>query len=259
MARESASGEIRSLVKAFAILDCFNAACPQLGVREIARQLKMSSSTVGRLLITLRAAGVLTQDPNTRLYRIGSKVLNWSSVYMHGLNVREKARPRLEELHQLTQETVNLYILDGTERVCVERFESAQRVRVIVQIGERLPLYAGSAGKAILAFAPAELIKHILAKPLKRITDNTITNRKKLLEDLRLVRKRGYAVSQAERFTDAMGLAAPIFDATGNVIAAMNVSGPLTRFTQAEVAKYAPKVVELASQVSYSLGYTDRH
>lgn len=259
MARESASGEIRSLVKAFAILDCFNAACPQLGVREIARQLKMSSSTVGRLLITLRAAGVLTQDPNTRLYRIGSKVLNWSSVYMHGLNVREKARPRLEELHQLTQETVNLYILDGIERVCVERFESSQRVRVIVQIGERLPLYAGSAGKAILAFAPAELIKHVLEKPLQRITDNTITNRKKLLEDLRLIRKRGYAVSRAERFTDAMGLAAPIFDATGSVIAALNVSGPLTRFTQAEVAKYAPKVVELASQVSQALGYNDRH
>lgn len=259
MGPQTASGEIRSLVKALAILDCFNADHPQLGVREVARQLNMSTSTVGRLLATLHSADVLSQDPTTRLYRIGSKVLSWNAVYMHGLDVREKARPMLEELHQLTQETVNLYILDGTERVCVERLESSQRVRVIVQIGERMPLYAGSAGKAILAFAPSELVERILEKPLERMTDNTITSRKKLLEELRSVRNCGYAVSHAERFTDAMGLAAPIFDATGNVIAALNVSGPLLRFTQTEVAKYAPKVVQLANQVSKSLGYIDPH
>jgi len=178
---------------------------------------------------------------------------------MHGLDVREKARPMLEELHQLTQETVNLYILDGTERVCVERLESSQRVRVIVQIGERMPLHAGSAGKAILAFAPAKLVERILEKPLERMTDNTITSPKRLLEELRSVRNCGYAVSRAERFTDAMGLAAPIFDAAGNVTAALNVSGPLVRFTDAEVAKYAPKVVQLANQVSQSLGYIDPH
>jgi DNA-binding IclR family transcriptional regulator len=76
-----------------------------------------------------------------------------------------------------------------------------------------------------------------------------------LLEELQSVRKRGYAVSRAERFADAMGLAAPIFDATGNVIAALNVAGPLLRFTDAEVAKYAPKVMQLADQASRSLGY----
>ncbi len=259
MGPETASGEIRSLVKALAILDCFDADHPQLGVREIARQLNMSTSTAGRLLATLRSAGVLGQDSTTRLYRIGSKVLSWSAVYMHGLDVREKARPMLEELHQLTQETVNLYILDGIDRVCVERFESSQRIRVIVQIGERMPLYAGSAGKAILAFAPAELVEQILEKPLERMTDNTITSPKRLLEELQSVRNCGYAVSRAERFTDAMGLAAPIFDAAGNVIAALNVSGPLVRFTDAEVAKYAPKVVQLANQVSQSLGYIDPH
>src|SRR5512141_2439893 len=105
MGPHTTSGEIHSLAKAFAVLDCFNAEQPELGVREIARQLNMSASTAGRLLVTLHSAGVLSQDPSTRLYRIGSKVLTWSAVYMHGLDVREKARPMLEELHQLTQET----------------------------------------------------------------------------------------------------------------------------------------------------------
>ncbi len=255
MSSKTGSSEIRSLVKAFAVVDCFRADQPQLGVREIARQLRISTSTVGRLLVTLRSAGVLSQDPVTRLYRMGSKVLSWSAVYTSGLDVREKSRPMLEELHRLTRETVNLYVLDGNERVCVECIESPQRVRVIVRVGERMPLHAGSSGKAILAFASPELVKKILAHPLERMTANTITNRKRLIEELESIRNCGYAVSHAERFTDALGLAAPIFDNAGNVIAALNVAGPVPRFTDEDVRKYAPKIIQLANQISQLLGY----
>jgi len=257
MSPKAGSGEIRSLVKAFAIVDCFRPDQPQLGVREIARQLRMSTSTVGRLLVTLHSVGILSQDPATRHYRMGSKVLSWSAVYTSGLDVRDKARPMLEELHRLTHETVNLYVLDGNERVCVDRIESPQRVRVIVSIGERMPLHAGSAGKAILAYATPDLLKRILAKPLERMTGNTITNRTKLLGELDSIRKCGYAVSHAERFTDALGIAAPIFDNVGNVIAALNVAGPVLRFTDDDVRKYAPKIIQLANQVSHLLGYVD--
>jgi len=255
MSPRTAQGQVRSLVKALAILDCFSADRPELGVSEMARQLGMPTSTVGRLLVTLHSAGVLNQDPSTQRYRIGSKVLAWSAVYMNGLDVREKARPMLEELHRLTQETVNLYVLDGLERVCVDRIESPQRLRVIVHIGERLPLYAGSAGKAILAYVPSALAERILEKPLERMADNTITDPDKLLAELRFIRARGYATSHSERFTDVLGLAAPVFDATANVVASLNVAGPLVRFGRAEVAKYAPRVMQLAQEVSQSLGY----
>ena len=255
MSPPKASGEIHSLVKAFSVLDCFASDHPQLGVREIARQLNMSTSTVGRLLVTMHDAGILSQDPQTRLYRMGPKVLSWSAVYTNGLDVRAKAHPMLEELLRLTRETVNLYALDGTERVCVDRIESPQRVRVIVQVGERMPLHAGSSGKAILAFASPELIKQILARPLERMTSNTITSRKKLLDELQLIRTQGYAVSHSERFADATGLAAPIFDAEGKVVAALNVAGPEIRFSDIQVKKTAPKVIELAGQVSRLLGY----
>lgn len=256
MSLKAASGEIGSLVKAIAILDCFDAEHPQLGVREVARRLNLSTSTVGRLVATLHSTGILSQDPKSRLYRMGSKVLFWSSVYTNGLDVREKTHPMLEELHRLTRETVNLYVLDGKERVCADCIESPQRVRVIVRIGERMPLHAGSAGKAILAFASAELIEQILEHPLERMTANTITSRKKLLDELQKIRSCGYAVSRSERFTDAIGLAAPIFDASGQVIAALNIAGPTMRFTEIETEKFAPKVIQLAKQVSRLLGYT---
>ncbi len=259
MSPKALSGEINSLLKAIAVLDCFDAEAPQLGVREIARRLNLSTSTVGRIVGTLHSAGLLSQDPKSRLYRIGPKVLSWSAVYTGGLDVREKTRPMLEELHRLTRETVNLYVLDGTERVCVDCIESPQRVRVIVQLGERMPLHAGSAGKAILAFASSDLIQQILNRPLERMTVNTITSRKKLLTELQHIRDCGYAVSLGERFPDAIGLAAPIFDAHGNVVAALNVAGPKMRFTEIQVAKFAPKVVQLARQASGALGYVEAY
>jgi IclR family acetate operon transcriptional repressor len=134
--------------------------------------------------------------------------------------------------------------------------ESPMRVRVIVNVGERMPLHAGSAGKAILAFGPPDLVQQVIALPLERMTGNTITNRKKLLEELDSIRKCGYAVSHGERFADALGLGAPIFDASGRVVAALNVAGPIMRFTDAEVEKFAPQVMALANQVSWALGYS---
>lgn len=252
------ASETQTLSRAIAILDCFSAEQPQLGVREIARQLDLSRSTVGRLLATLCAEGVLMQDPATRRYMMGAKVLGWSALYSGALNLRERARPALEELHRLTRETVNLYVLDGTERVCADRIESPQRVRVVVRPGERMPLHAGSAGKAILAFASPELIKRVLAQPLERMTRNTITNRRALIKELAAIRAQGYAISRGERFEDALGLAAPVFDASGNVIAALNVAGPKMRFTDAQVMEFAPRVMQLAAQISRALGYPQR-
>lgn len=258
MVRSMATNDVssqKSLVRAVDILDCFRPDQPDLGVSEIARQLKMSRSTVGRIVTTLHSLGILSQNPTTRRYMMGSKVLTWSTAYMSQWDVLSAGRPALAELHRITCETVSLYVLDGTERVCVECIESPERVRVVVRRGERMPLHAGSAGKALLAFAPEELVKLVLSQPLPRMTSNTITRRKELLKELESIRSCGYATSHAERFEDALGLAAPIFDSTGKVVAVLNVAGPLMRFTDAEVTKFAPRIMQLAEQVSLALGY----
>jgi DNA-binding IclR family transcriptional regulator len=245
----------KSLVRAVAILECFRPDQPQVGISEIARQLRMSRSTVGRIVTNLHALGVLSQDAVSRRYMMGSKVLAWSAAYVGQWDVVNAARPALAELHRITCETVSIYVRDGTERVCIEHIESPERVRVVIRRGERMPLHAGSSGKALLAYAPESLVKQVLAKPLPRMTDRTITSRKELLKELEAIRARGYATSHGERFEDALGLAAPIFDSTGWVVAVLNVAGPNYRFTDASVAKYAPKVIQLADQVSLALGY----
>lgn len=250
-----AAGEMQSLSRAMAILDCFTIETPQLGVREIARQIDMSVSTVGRLLASLNTLGLLSQDPGSRLYRMGPKVMSYSMVYAASLDIRESARPMLEELYRLTNETVSLYVLEREERVCAACIESSERLRVVVHVGEHMPLHAGSSGKAILAFMPPAEVTRVLARPLEKITSKTITGRARLLEELREIRKRGFATSHGERFEDVIGIAAPIFDGKGKVVAALNVAGPSQRFNDQVVLKLSSRLIGLAGQVSRLLGY----
>ena len=137
------------------LLDCFSMEQPELGVWEAARLLGLSTSSTGRLMMTLKDLGVLIQNPQTHRYSLGGKVMAWSGIYLANLDVRERALPFMEKLHQITQETISLYVMEGDERVCVERMVSMDSVRIVSRIGRRLPLYAGSAGMVFLAYMPA--------------------------------------------------------------------------------------------------------
>ncbi|NPV85647.1 MAG: IclR family transcriptional regulator [Anaerolineae bacterium] len=246
----------KSLRRAFAILDCFSYDTPELGVRQIARKINFSPSTTGRLLQAMKHLGVLRQNPMTHSYSLGAKVLYWAGVYSAGLDVRQKALPVMLELQRLTMETISLYVLEGDERVCVERLESPQSVRIIARIGRRLPLYAGSAGKVFLAFLPVERRDQILHRTqLVPLTPSTIVDPAVLQMEIEKIRRQGYGVSHGEWIADAAGVSAPVFDAGGEIAAALTISGPIQRFTQENVSKYVSLVVEGAKKISFELGY----
>jgi IclR family transcriptional regulator, KDG regulon repressor len=248
--------ETQSLHRAVAILDCFHLDQTELGVREIARQVNLHPSTVGRLLTTLTTLGLVKQDEKTHRYRMGSKVLRWSSIYMSRLDLRNETRPYMEEIHFKTQETVSLYIPDGDSRVCIERLESPQSVRLVAHIGERMPLYAGASGKVLLAFIhPEQQEKIIQDVPLQKLTERTIVNRDDLRHELADIRDKGYAISLAERVEGAASVAAPIFDLSGKAIGAINISGPSGRFSEDKIQEYAHLLVEVTQQISRAMGY----
>lgn len=249
--------KMQTLKRAIALLDCFGIDQPELGVREAARLINLSSSTTGRLLAALKECGVLSQNPTTHLYSLGGKVLSWAGVYTASLDVRNKALPALEELWRNTQETISLYVLEGNERVCVERMESPQNVRIVARVGRRLPLYAGSAGKVFLAFLPPARRDQILDETrFEPLTPRTIVNRFELLTELEKIRQQGYAVSYGEWILDAAGVAAPIFDQHGEIAAALTISGPAQRFTAEKVAEYSCEVKRVAAQISFEMGYS---
>jgi DNA-binding IclR family transcriptional regulator len=250
------TNEIQSLHRAIAILDCFRISQPELGVREIARQLNLHPSTVGRMLTTMTSLGILNQDTESHRYRMGSMVLKWGTVYMNNLDIRTEAHPFLEDLYKTTQETVSLYIMDGNERVCIDRFDSPQTVRMVAHVGERLPLWAGASGKVLLAFQlPIQRDAILKNLRLERLTDTTIVDIDVLRKELAVVEKRGYAISHGERTVGASGVAAPIFDASNRAVASMNISGPTTRFTKEKLRTYIGLLVQATTRLSAAMGY----
>jgi IclR family transcriptional regulator, KDG regulon repressor len=238
------------------ILDCFSVSNPEMGVRQVARLAEISSSTAGRLMNELKDTGILQQNPASREYSLGSKVLGWSSVYMAQLNIRTVALPFMEDLRRTTGETVTLYILDGNDRLCVERMESQHNIRMVTRVGNRLPLYAGSAGKAILAFLPGERQEEYLQTALfKPLTNRTIVDPQALREELGKIRQDGFATSFGEWLLEASGVAAPIFGPGGVVSGALSISGPAARFNDGLVLEYAHAVLGVTRQISQSMGY----
>jgi IclR family transcriptional regulator, KDG regulon repressor len=245
-----------TIQRAVALLDCFTQEQPELGVREIARKVGLSSSTAGRLLVHLKELGILSQNPSTQAYSLGGKVLAWAEVYTATMDVRKLALPLMHELHDSTQETISLYILEGNDRVCVERLESPQNVRIVARVGRRLPLYAGSAGKVFLAFLPHDRRETILNSTiLEPFTPNTFTDRAVLEQELEKILRSGYAASCGEWVSDASGVAAPIFDQRGDIIAALTISGPTQRFNEEKVDKYIKEAIRVAGHISNELGF----
>jgi DNA-binding IclR family transcriptional regulator len=249
-------GKSRTVMRALTIVDSFTLDRPELGVREVARRLGLASSTAGRLLATLQSAGVLTQNPRTRTYMLGPRVLVWAGFYTGVLDVRATARPVLDRLRRATRETVTLYVQDGDERVCVERLEGPENIRAVVRLGERLPCYAGAGGKVLLAFLADAAREALLDRiVLTRITGRTITNRARLERELVTIRRQGYATSSGEHFVNASAVAAPVLGADGALVAVVSVSGPAERFTRARLPDYIKRVSKAARDISRSMGY----
>ena len=246
----------QTIKRAISLLDCFTLEHPELGVREIARMVNLSSSTTGRLLASMKDLGILRQNPTSKAYSLGGKVLAWAEVYSSSLDVRNVAVSILSKLHKDTNETVSLYVLEGDQRLCVERMESDQGVRIVQRVGRRLPLYAGSAGKVFLAFLPEarrlEILNNINWEPL---TEKTIIDRPTLEKELVLIRQKGYAVSMGEWILEASGVAAPIFDQKGDITAAVSLSGPSQRFNEKQISRFITEVTHVAEKISREMGY----
>ena len=243
------------LTHAFTLLDCFSYEQPEIGVREAARITGLTTSTTGRLMTSLKEMGLLQQNPGTRAYRLGTKVLEWAGVVSATLDIRTKALPYMNEMHRQTRETISLYVPEGFERLCVERIESSYHVRIVSWVGRRLPLHAGSAGKAILAYMPDEQVDALIANiALKPFTEKTIVDPAGLKVSLAETRRLGYAVSHGEWLPEASGVAAPILDSHRRVVGALCISGPSQRFNEENMPVFIDEVVRAAANVSKEIG-----
>jgi len=245
---------IQSVQRAAAILRCFTKADSDLGVTTISKELGLHKSTVSRLLSTLQQEGYVERNPETGKYRLGLALVTLAGIVLERIDLRTVARPHLNKLAEATQETVNIVVLSGAECMNIGSAASPRPIQYVGRIGRRTPLHCTAAGKVLLAHAPPEDLHTLLPETLPRFTQNTIVQRDILEDYLPDIRAQGYAVSDQEHQEGLSAIAAPIFDHTGRVQAAVTVSGPTFRMGPEKMGAFADAVRATAAEISAQLG-----
>ncbi|MGE5618286.1 MAG: IclR family transcriptional regulator [Sphingomonadaceae bacterium] len=245
----------RALDRALSLLELVSRSDSPIGTRELARSLEYPLTATHRILTTLEAHGFVRKDAQSEGYVLGTKILELGARFLERLDFRRVAYPVMCDVRDRCDETVDLFVADGAERVCVESVQSRQGVRSVVSIGTRIPIYAGAAGKVLLAHLPAEQLETVLASGLQEITHNTIADPIALRRELDLVKAQGWARSVGEAVAGNACVAAPIWGGMPpRLLAALSVAVPVTRFTPDREQSLVESVREAASRISSLLG-----
>jgi IclR family transcriptional regulator, acetate operon repressor len=215
---------VQSLDRALSILDVLRLSDGGLALGDVASRSGLPKSTTHRLLSTLERRGLVARDPDTGTYRLATKTFEPVGA---GPGVRQV----LEGLAALSGETANLGALIGSEVLYVDRADSPHALRWQLGVGSRVPAYCSAMGKAILASLPAGEVSRRLPRRLKPFTGHTITERRTLLDELALVRRRGFAMDDEEFMDGVRCVAVPIGYGAAGVAHAVSLAGPAFRWT----------------------------
>jgi IclR family transcriptional regulator, pca regulon regulatory protein len=251
----------QSLERGLAILSSFSAERRSIGVSEMAEELGLTRSTAHRYIATLAGLGYLNQDPATRKYLLGPRVLELGFTAINSMELRDVAAPHLRRLCDETGHTVNMAILDDVDIVYVERFRASRRhqneIDLDLHVGSRLPAYCTSMGKVLLAFLPDAERDELLSRiTFSRRGPNTLTTRTALLAELGHVRATGIAVNNEELAYGLRSVAVPVLAANGRAVAAVNLAAHRTMASLDDlVARIGPVMQQTASAISAQLGY----
>ncbi|HZP78560.1 MAG TPA: IclR family transcriptional regulator [Pseudolabrys sp.] len=244
----------KTLAKAIGLIELLARTPPPHRISELGRALRLNKTTVHRLLNGLVKLGYVQQDKQSAAYELTLKIWELGTHVIARRDVGRVAAGILRELAEETGETVHLAILDGEEVVYIDKADGAHPLRIFTPIGGRVPLYCGSTGKTILAFASKPLVEAV-SRNLKAFTRRTITSKARLLRELEFVRQHGYAVNIGEWRDDISGVAAPIRDRNGGVIASVGVSGPSNRLPISALRSISRSVRAAADRISRELGF----
>ncbi|HYH32073.1 MAG TPA: IclR family transcriptional regulator [Pseudonocardia sp.] len=248
---------VQAVDRAVAILRCFDARRPDLGISEIARMTGLSTSTTHRLLVAMQTNRLVRQTADRR-YGLGPLLVQLARSGAVPTTLRDAALPLMHALRDEIDETVAVHeLLASGERAVVDQVESRQVLRrTYTDIGVPIELPLGAPGKAILAVLPAERQQWWLARPITAVAPGTVTDPDRLRAHLALIRERGWSESRTERVVGIRAVAAPVFDHSGAVVGALGTSVPDVRMDDRRTVQLGERVRDVAWQVSETLGAT---
>ena len=255
-AARSRGDQVQSLVRALSLLNRISES-PDDGatLTDLAQQVGLPSSTAHRLLTTLEQERYVRFNHERRHWSVGVQAFLVGCAFTKTRSLAGIARPHMRHLMEDGGETVNLAVEDEGEAVYLSQVECRQMMRAFARPGSRVPLHCSAVGKAMLSAASDKRLSKVLhQRGMPRLTVKTITSPSALRADLERVRACGYAVDDEEHAVGLRCLAAPIFDETGDVVAAVSASGPMARISDERVAQLGALVLEASRAISRDMG-----
>jgi DNA-binding IclR family transcriptional regulator len=248
--------KITSLDRGLRILDILASEKEGLGVTELSRRLSADKSVVYRTLSLLMIHSYVEQEPSSKKYVLGLKVMELASKKLRNIDLFSTAKPFLKDLARQTGEVVVLAVLIGDVLAYLDREEGPRAVNLSGALGQPVPLHSTACGKSIVAFmSDDELTRIFREKGLAAFTEKTITNFSDFRRHLQEVRLRGYAIDDEETYPGVRCLAAPIRNHSNAVVASLSVSGTVQHITKENLTVFAELVKDFAAQISARLGH----
>lgn len=245
---------VQALDRALHLLDLL-AQSDGITLSALAQASGLAASTVHRLLTTLAAHGHVAASEEDQTWVIGVEAFRVGQAFQRRFKAATMGRPVMRALMEATGETANIGIFEGGDVVFISQVESHEPIRAFFRAGERRSAHASGIGKALLAEMPRERVERLIRdKGLERFTDATLTDPAGLFADLDDIRRRGWSVDDEERSRGMRCIAAPIFDANGEAIAGLSISGPSQRLERERIERLGPMVRRAAAEITRAIG-----
>ena len=246
----------QTVQKAMNLLEALVRSAQPRRLTELSRELGLTKPNVYRLLSTLSVLGYVKKDPATSLYSPTLKLWEMGSMLVRDVDLQTVAGPRLRKLCEASGESVQLAVWDDGYVVYVDKVDSPQPLKAITSIGSRVPATVVSTGKALLAWMQPSALD-IAMERVKRYTPLTMTRRKDVERDLEETRERGHAVNRGEFRVGVCGIAAPVRDRSGAVVASIAVWGSEKNILGPRRDELAAMTVSAARDISRDMGFVE--
>ncbi|GGD78757.1 IclR family transcriptional regulator [Paenibacillus nasutitermitis] len=257
MKDSGAQAPTQSVVRALTILSCFSDEQPEVRVSDVAKQLDLTISNVSRLLATMEAMGYVEKDEFSGFYRLGTKIVTLGGIALNNYDIRKQALPELHALEQQLGLGANLAMLKENQIFYLAHVDSHHSPRMYTLIGRSNPLHCTGIGKVLLAHMGSDQLEKALSPDqLFAYTSKTLTSKEQLMEQLHLIRERGYAMEDEELALGRACLAAPVRNRKGDVIAGISISGSLSEIRLEQREQELSRIlIEVSDHISMKMGY----
>jgi DNA-binding IclR family transcriptional regulator len=250
------TSSVQSVERAFRLLEILGQADNFITISELAEKSGLSLGTTHRLLETLISLNYVERDPTSRRYTLGLQVLHLRGAVIGHMNLSMQAMPVMKALMHRVNETVHLALLNDGEIVYIDRIEGLHTQGMYTRIGKRAPAHCTALGKIMMAHLPdAEWRQIVKERGLPRFTVNTFTTVDALSAELKKSRERGYALDNEEVEIGVRCIAAPLWDYTGQVVAALSISGPISRMRPSRDSELSQAACWASRLISAKLGH----